>query len=189
VVYAKPPFGGPESVLKYLVRYAHRVAISNGRLLKCEQSQVTFRWRHSKHTNRVKAITLDAVEFIHRFLLHVLPTGFVKIRYFGFLANRNRAQGLEACRRYLAVPLAANAQTELLSVEEKRAPEHRCPVCQVGRLRIIERLSAEQLFIDSRTTLNCPHNTSLNMVQMILIRRPIDEVSQLPCAWLRLQIH
>lgn len=160
VVYAKPPFGGPEGVLKYLARYTHRVAISNGRLLKSEQSQVTFRWRDSKHKNRVKAMTLDAVEFIRRFLLHVLPTGFVKIRYFGFLANRNRARGLEACRRYLAAPFAANAPAGPLGLEAKRASDHRCPVCQVGRLRIIERLSAERLFMDSRTTLSCPHNTS-----------------------------
>jgi hypothetical protein len=88
----------PEHVLKYLARYTHRVAISNGRLLSLDNGQVRFRWRDSRHNNRSSVMNLDAVEFIRRFLLHVLPAGFVKIRHFGLLANRNRRQALALCR-------------------------------------------------------------------------------------------
>jgi hypothetical protein len=98
VIYSKPPFGGPEHVLKYLARYTHRVAISNGRLLSLEHGQVRFRWRDSRHNNRSSVMRLGAAEFIRRFLLHVLPGGFVKIRHFGLLANRNRRQALALCR-------------------------------------------------------------------------------------------
>jgi Putative transposase len=87
VVYSQLPFGGPEHVLKYLARYTHRVAISNGRLLSLASEQVRFRWRDSRHNNRSSVMTLDAVESIRRFLLHVLPSGFVKIRHFGLLAH------------------------------------------------------------------------------------------------------
>ena len=102
MVYSKPPFGGPEHVLKYLARYTHRVAISNGRLISVENGKVRFRWRDSRHNNRSSTMRLDGDEFIRRFLLHVLPAGFVKIRHFGFLANRNRQQALEMCRQHLA---------------------------------------------------------------------------------------
>jgi hypothetical protein len=88
VVEVRAPFGGPEHVLKYLARYTHRVAISNGRLIELRDGQVTFRWRDSADHNTQKLMTIEAVEFIRRFLLHVLPAGFVKIRHFGFLANR-----------------------------------------------------------------------------------------------------
>jgi hypothetical protein len=90
VVYAKKPFSGPQHVVRYLAHYTHRVAISNGRLLRFENGQVTFRWRDSAHGNRQKAMTLTALEFMRRFLLHVLPRGFVKIRHFGYLANREK---------------------------------------------------------------------------------------------------
>jgi Putative transposase len=111
VVYAKPPFGGPAHVLKYLARYTHRVAISNGRLLSLEQGQVSFRWRDSKDNKRTRVMTLDAVEFIRRFLLHVLPPGFVKIRHFGFLANRNRSARLGLCRKLLVSSSAYHPRT------------------------------------------------------------------------------
>ena len=150
VVYAKPPFGGPEHVLKYLARYTHRVAISNGRLVSLEQGQVRFRWRDSKDNNRTKTMTLDAIEFIRRFLLHILPSGFVKIRHFGFLANRNRSVRLDLCRRHLEAPVPADAPTGLLTDQQKRAAERRCPVCQTGTLHIVERLSAEGLLIRSK---------------------------------------
>jgi len=150
VVYAKPPFGGPEYVLKYLARYTHRVAISNGRLLNSEQGQVRFRWRDSKDHNRTKIMTLDAIEFIRRFLLHVLPSGFVKIRHFGFLANRNRSLRLDLCRKLLGTPLPVEATAGLLTAQQKCAAERRCPVCQNGQLRIVEWLSAEALLIWSK---------------------------------------
>jgi hypothetical protein len=91
VVYAKRPFGGPEYVLQYLGRYTHRVAISNHRLVSFTDGKVTFRWRDSAHNNEQKLMTLPIVEFLRRFLLHLLPKGFVRIRNFGFLANRRRA--------------------------------------------------------------------------------------------------
>ncbi len=102
VVYAKPPFGGPEQVLKYLARYTHRVAISNDRLIALEDGRVRFHWKDYAHGNAQKTMTLDAAEFIRRFLLHVLPTGFMKIRHYGFLANRNRRE---------MVSLGANCST------------------------------------------------------------------------------
>ena len=101
VVYSKPPFGGPEHVLKYLARYTHRVAISKGRLISVENGQVRFRWRDSRHNNRSSTMRLEATEFIRRFLLHVLPSGFVKIRHFGLLANRNRSRALPLSRFHL----------------------------------------------------------------------------------------
>ena len=140
VVYAKPPFGGPEHVLKYLARYTHRVAISNGRLLDLANGQVRFRWRDSKHNNRSKVMNLDAVEFIRRFLLHVLPSGFVKIRHFGLLANRNRRQALALCRNYLDAH--AVEKTAILTDRQQQAIRRCCPSCKHGTLRIIARLSA-----------------------------------------------
>src|SRR5262249_30236781 len=101
VVYAKRPFGGPAQVLKYLARYTHRVAISNSRLLKLEGSQVTFRYQDYANGHVQKTMTLSAEEFLRRFLQHVLPRGFVKIRHYGLLANRGRADKLERCRRLL----------------------------------------------------------------------------------------
>ena len=89
-MYAKPPFGGPAQVLKYLARYTHRVAISNRRLVALEDGKVRFRWKDYAHGGREKTMTLDASEFLRRFLLHVLPSGFVRIRHYGFLSNRLR---------------------------------------------------------------------------------------------------
>jgi len=143
VVYAKPPFGGPEHVLKYLARYTHRVAIANGRLLDLSNGQVRFRWRDSKHNNRIKLMHLDAVEFIRRFLLHVLPVGFVKIRHFGLLANRNRRRTLALCRLHLNA--AASDTTAILTQQQQRALQRCCPSCQRGTLHIIARLSTYAL--------------------------------------------
>ena len=143
VVYAKPPFGGPEHVLQYLARYTHRVAIANGRLLDLVNGQVRFRWRDSKHNNRIKVMNLDAVEFIRRFLLHVLPSGFVKIRHFGLLANRNRRRALALCRLHLRA--AATQPTAILTPLQQQALHRCCPSCQRGTLHIIARLSAYAL--------------------------------------------
>ena len=131
VVYAKPPFGGPGQVLRYLARYTHRVAIANGRLLSLEEGRVRFRWRDSQDNNQIKEMSLDAVEFIRRFLLHVLPGGFVKIRHFGFLSNRNRQAKVQRCRELLP------ASSAPLSVVIERQPPV-CPVCGVGHLHVIE---------------------------------------------------
>ncbi len=101
VVYAKPPFGGPQHVLHYLARYTHRVAISNHRLVSFADGQVTFRWRDYAHGKKNRLMTLSSEEFLRRFLLHTLPRGFVRIRFFGFLAHRRRAELLPLCRRLL----------------------------------------------------------------------------------------
>jgi Putative transposase/Transposase zinc-binding domain len=147
VVHAKPPFGGPAHVLQYLARYTHRVAISNGRLLSLENGQVTFRWRDSKDCNRVKVMTLEATEFIRRFLLHILPSGFVKIRHFGFLSNRRRSAALALCRQRLPAPAADPSAVPVLSDQQQSAIKRRCPECQTGTLHITRWFSAEQLLI------------------------------------------
>lgn len=102
VVYAKPPFGGPQQVLAYLSRYTHRVAIANSRLVSMADGKVTFRWRDYRHGRRPRSMTLDAAEFIRRFLLHTVPDGVHRIRHYGFLANGQRAARLTACRALLA---------------------------------------------------------------------------------------
>jgi Putative transposase/Transposase zinc-binding domain len=148
VVHAKPPFGGPEHVLKYLARYTHRVAIANGRLLDLSNGQVRFRWRDSRDKNRSKVMSLDAVEFIRRFLLHVLPAGFVKIRHFGLLANRNRRQALALCRQHLNATASDNSN--VLTDQQRAALHRRCPCCKCGTLHIRMRLAPAQLAIHSR---------------------------------------
>jgi len=147
VVYAKPPMDGPQHVLQYLARYTHRVAISNGRLLSLAEDRISFRWRDSKDGKRLKIMTLDPVEFIRRFLLHVLPVGFVKIRHFGFLANRNRAQALRLCQQHLHSSAHDRPLSELLTPQQRQAMEHRCPRCQQGTLHVVALLSAEDLII------------------------------------------
>jgi hypothetical protein len=153
VVYAKPPFGGPEQVLKYLARYTHRVAISNGRLVSLADDRVSFCWRDSKDGNRIKVMTLEAVEFIRRFLLHILPSGFVKIRHFGFLANRNRAAALTLCRQHLKDVTPTRSAAVAFTEEQQQAMERRCPVCQKGTLRIVAWLSAEDLIFYRDTSM------------------------------------
>jgi len=145
VVYAKPPFGGPQYVLKYLARYTHRVAISNGRLISLADDRVSFYWRDSKDGKRLKVMTLEAVEFIRRFLLHILPPGFVKIRHFGFLSNRNRSQALALCRQHLQSALSHYPTPEVLTEQQRQALERRCPVCQRGTLRFLAWLSVAEL--------------------------------------------
>jgi len=126
VVFAKAPFGGPEQVLKYLARYTHRVAISNRRLLSMEDGHVSFEWKDYAGGNQTRTMTLGAVEFIRRFLLHILPGGFVRIRQFGFLANRARGKKLALCRALLgAVP---QAKPTVLDNRGKVEDQELCPV-------------------------------------------------------------
>lgn len=141
VVYAKPPFGGPERVLKYLARYTHRVAISNHRLLALEQGRVSFRAKDYADHGRTKTMTLDAVEFIRRFLLHVLPSGFVRIRQFGLLANRVRKHKLALCRVLLAARQPALIGSLACADAHDEDPPP-CPICKLGRLIVIELLSS-----------------------------------------------
>jgi hypothetical protein len=110
VVYAKHPFGGPAKVLEYLGRYTHRVAIANSRLVDVTDGRVSFLWKDYRHHDKRKAMTLDADEFIRRFLLHVLPNGFHRIRHYGYLANGHRAAKLAQCRRLLAAPAPLDAE-------------------------------------------------------------------------------
>jgi hypothetical protein len=135
VVYAKPPFGGPHQVLKYLARYTHRVAISNRRLLALQDDHVSFRWKDYTHAGQPTTMTLPATEFIRRFLLHVLPRGFVKIRHFGFLANRGRTANIQLCRTLLE----ADSPNVSIDLPVTRSPQtnspDRCPRCQKGCLR------------------------------------------------------
>ena len=143
VVYAKPPFGGPQQVLKYLARYTHRVAISNRRLVVLENGQVTFRWKDYAHGSKQKTMTLTAIEFIRRFLLHVVPLGFVRIRHYGFLANRVCREKLELCRTLLAAitpTVAVEPVPEPKATNEARPEPHTCPACGQGRMVIVEIL-------------------------------------------------
>jgi hypothetical protein len=137
VVYAKPPFGGAEQVYRYLGRYTHRVAISNRRLVSLEQGRVTFCYKDYADDQRLKLMTLDAAEFIRRFLLHVLPKGFVRIRHYGLLAGRNVDTKLADCRRLLGVAAEPPdtdpaAETELTTADRDPVVEEclRCLRCQ-----------------------------------------------------------
>jgi hypothetical protein len=145
VVYSKPPFGGPEHVLRYLGAYTHRVAISNSRLVALADGNVTFRWRDSAHGNKKRLMILDVDEFLRRFLLHLLPPGFVRIRNFGFLANRNRAALLPLCFQLLSGPDKRTASLAYPSTEQTHALWN-CPVGG-ATMRVVERLSAAQLLL------------------------------------------
>jgi hypothetical protein len=144
VVYAKRPFGGPEHVLRYLGAYTHRVAISNHRLVALHGDSVRFRWRDSAHGNQKKLMSLPADEFLRRFLLHMLPRGFVRIRNFGFLANRRRARLLPICFQLLR----GSAVHVVSATREARSSSWRCPACG-GTMCVIERISAAELLLRS----------------------------------------
>jgi hypothetical protein len=147
VVYLKRPFGGPEYVLQYLGRYTHRVAISNHRLVSLTDGQVTFRWRDSAHHNEQKLLPLSLNEFLCRFLLHILPKGFVRIRNFGFLANRKRATLLPLCFQLLGSAQQPQAEQHASSTED--CPDlWRCPKCG-GPMKVIERLTAAEIQLRS----------------------------------------
>jgi hypothetical protein len=143
-VYCKPPFGTPEHVLKYLGRYTHRVAISNERILKLEGDQVIFRYRDSADGNRTKQMPLSAFEFIRRFLLHILPEGFVKIRHYGILSNRNRKTKLRLARQILGI-YVEQAQEEKPTCQDllyrlTGVDPNLCPHCGTGRMVTREAL-------------------------------------------------
>jgi hypothetical protein len=146
VVYAKRPFAGPKQVLDYVGRYTHRVAISNNRLLDIAESKVTFRYKDYRHDAQQKTMVLEAHEFIRRFLLHVLPDGFQRIRYYGFLANRYREQKLTCCRELLDMPTPEAKALKVTKDYRERYEEltgfplWQCPVCHRGRMLVIEIL-------------------------------------------------
>jgi len=152
VVYSKPPFGGPDHVLQYLARYTHRVAISNHRILSVTESEVRFRWKDYANHNKKRTMTLTGEEFLRRFLQHVLPKGFPRIRYFGWLANRKRRKLLQLCR------LLAKAPEPPSSTPAQQAPQ-KCPKCQ-GPMRIVERLTAGQICDPATIPIPVPIDTS-----------------------------
>jgi len=141
VVYAKRPFAGPQAVLAYLSRYTHRVAISNSRLIALDEAGVTFKWKdyRTKGRDRLKTMALDAAEFIRRFLLHVLPSGFHRIRHYGLFAGAVRADNIERARQALAAPKLSpqSAPAEVDSESEMPSPARGCPCCG-GRMIIVE---------------------------------------------------
>jgi hypothetical protein len=156
VVSAKPPLGSAAHVLPYLARYTHRVAISNPRLVDVTDDTVSFRWKDDRHGSAVRTLTLQADEFLRRFLLHVLPKRFVRIRYFGFLAPRCRAHGLAQCRQALAV--APDAPSELPPTSAPVRPTWPCPRGGAP-MRLVERLTARQLLL-AMAIEGLPYDTS-----------------------------
>jgi len=153
VVYAKPPFGGPEQVLAYLGRYTHRVAIANSRLISLSGGKVRFAWKDYRQDSKTKVMTLDADEFIRRFLLHALPDGFHRIRYYGFLANGGRGDNVARCRQLLdALHAAADsglATGQAKSDRQSNAGDFRiCPDCggTMRRIAAVPRSSTHQPF-------------------------------------------
>jgi hypothetical protein len=144
VVYAKPAFGGPTQVLRYLGRYTHRVAISNHRLLAFEQERVTFRWKNYAHGGKQGQMTLVATEFLRRFFLHVLPKGFVRIRHFGFLANRLRVSSLELCQQLLGSSSPGRAEAGTCQIPSESSSLWHCPRCGAAMI-VIQRFTAAEL--------------------------------------------
>jgi hypothetical protein len=144
VVYAKMPFGSPQTVLDYLGRYTHRVALSNDRILKVENGEVTLSYRDRKEGDRKKTLPLEAEEFIRRFLLHVLPQRFMRIRHFGFLANRSKKQALTQCRKLLGLspvlPESPNQSVKDLLLKITGIDLSRCPSCQKGTMIVVAEL-------------------------------------------------
>ena len=148
VVYSKRPFAGPEQVLAYLGRYTHRIAISNNRLLSIDEGKVRFRWKDYRNGDRIATMTLSAEEFIRRFLLHVLPDGFQRIRYYGFLANRYREAKLTRCRELLgmaqSLPPAAPRSNDYRDHYEALVARSlkQCPSCHCGNMVCLETIPA-----------------------------------------------
>lgn len=155
VVYSKKPFAGPEQVLDYIGRYTHRVAISNHRIKNIEQGRVTFTYRDRSKGEALKERTLEAEEFIRRFLLHVLPNGFVRIRHFGFLANRCKKQNLKRCRQFLNVPEKQSETIETtcqeLMLKLTGMDITQCPCCKQGKMQVVGEIprSLEPIYLDS----------------------------------------
>jgi predicted Zn-ribbon and HTH transcriptional regulator len=148
VVYAKPAFGGPMQVLRYLGRYTHRVAISNHRLLAFDQERVTFRWKDYAHGSKQGQMTLAATEFLRRFFLHVLPKGFVRIRHFGFLANRFRTSRLALGRQLLASGGSTEQEVRTRDLRSERSSPWHCPRCGAAMI-VMQRFTAAELSLCS----------------------------------------
>ncbi len=178
VVYAKPPFAGPQQMVDYVGRYTHRVAISNHRMLEIEDGQVKFHWRDYRDHSQQKIMTLSAEEFIRRFLLHVLPSGFHRIRYYGFLGNRYRKQKLEQCRQLLGMTATHPSSSQSKPDEDYRDRYEKltghslrqCPVCHRGRMITVQLLPK----VHSPPTIPDP-------LWLIPVRLQIDGCSRTRC--------
>lgn len=147
VVYAKQPFAGPEQIISYLGRYTHRCAISNDRLVAMKDADVSFKWRDYRDQSKRKTMTLNGVEFIRRFLMHVLPKGFMRIRHYGLLANRYRMTKLAQCRKVLEQEAPPDTPAETIEDIMQRLTGkniHACPHCETGQWRIIETLPKQR---------------------------------------------
>jgi hypothetical protein len=146
VVYSKEPFAGPEQVLDYLGRYTHRVAISNNRITSVEDGKVSFKYRDRKDGDNVKVMKIDVFEFIRRFLLHVLPEGFMRIRHYGILANRCKSKDIRRCRKLLGLPPEPREPAEKnireLMLELTGTDISKCPECGKGTMKIVKELPA-----------------------------------------------
>ena len=146
VVYAKPPFGGPQNVLEYLGRYTHRVAIANERLVSCDATSVAFRWKDYKHGSRQQVMTLAPDEFLRRFLMHTIPSGFQRIRHYGLFSNRRRKEELEHCRTLIGTPISALLPDVAKDFRDlfqylTKVDLRVCPRCGIGQMRVTEILS------------------------------------------------
>ena len=142
VVYAKPPFGGARQVLKYLARYTHRTAISNSRMTAFDGERVSYQWKDYADDNRQKTMTLSADEFVRRFLMHVLPRGFTRVRYYGFLANRHRSEKIAAARRLIGGTTfdSSTDSSEPTAPPGKDQVSVACPVCGAGLIQRVAEL-------------------------------------------------
>lgn len=153
IVYAKKPFAGPEQVLKYLGRYTHRIALTNHRILAIDNNKITFTYRDRADHNKKKVMALDSDEFIRRFLLHVLPKGFAKIRYFGFLANKCKTKKLELARKLLGDstprPLKTKSSWQEILFKITGTDLTKCPRCKVGRMQRISEILVNNCYNDS----------------------------------------
>ena len=136
VVYCKPPFKNANSVIEYLGRYTHRVAISNNRILNIDSGKVTFKWRDYRDNNKMKTMVLDADEFIRRFILHILPPRFMKIRHFGLLGNRNKTKKLTLCKSLTNTKVLTKENISPLEILKKKSgiDFNLCPICRIGHL-------------------------------------------------------
>jgi hypothetical protein len=150
VVYAKRPFAGPAQVLEYVGRYTHRVAISNNRLISMDDDKVSFRWKDYRDSSRQKTMTLKAGEFIRRFLIHVLPDGFHRIRYYGFLGNRHRAGKLTRCRELLGMSSPGSGDDPPADYRDRFAALtgrslRECPRCHTGTMLVIDCIARQPM--------------------------------------------
>ena len=159
VVYARPPWGGAATVLKYLARYTHKAAISNYRLVDLADGRISFRWKDYAHGGRLGTMTLEAVEFVRRFLTHVLPSGFVRVRHYGLLANRHRREKLARCRELLGMAVAPQADTAPTDPDPITPPGHDvavtptrvCPRCGAGRMVVVAEFPPTSLYQGTST--------------------------------------